>query len=214
MNKKTSSPAKVKKAVLKGKAGSARAKRQTTSGKVNAKAKRAASYTNDDALSVVEEPDAMLSYPVQQFSGLLTASAHTGISGRNAAPRSISQMTAMEKAGMIKLGVSKKELEHLKDTASLDYDQLARALAVTRATLINKKGREKFSFSLSEKIISLADIYSYGYEVFDEPDAFNAWIFRPNKAIGGELPFNLLNNQYGREEIKNLIGRIEYGVYS
>ncbi|MCD6010642.1 MAG: hypothetical protein K0Q79_504 [Flavipsychrobacter sp.] len=123
-------------------------------------------------------------------------------------------MTTFEKIKIIKEGISKKDLEHLKDKSGLDYDQLAGALSVGRATLINKKRNEKFNPSLSEKIVGLADIYSYGYEVFEDEDTFNEWIFSSNKALGGQSPFELLNNQYGREEVKNLIGRIEYGVYS
>jgi putative toxin-antitoxin system antitoxin component (TIGR02293 family) len=128
--------------------------------------------------------------------------------------RPISQMTPLEKMGLIKKGISKKELEHLKNTAALDYDQLAEALAVTRATLINKKGLEKFSSSISEKIVSLADIYSFGYEVFEDEEKFNTWVFKPSRALGGQPPYTLLNNQFGREEIRNLIGRVAYGVYS
>jgi putative toxin-antitoxin system antitoxin component (TIGR02293 family) len=128
--------------------------------------------------------------------------------------KSIGQMTPIEKMEVVREGISKKDLEHLKNTAELDYDQLAWALSVTRATLINKKGTEKFSPSLSERIVSLADIYAYGYEVFDEDDKFNNWILRPNRALGGQSPYDLLDNQYGREEVKNLIGRIDYGVYS
>ena len=73
---------------------------------------------------------------------------------------------------------------------------------------------EKFSPDLSEKIVGLADIYSYGYEVFEEENRFNQWMFRPNIALGGLPPFDLIDNQFGREEVKNLIGRIDYGVYS
>jgi uncharacterized protein (DUF2384 family) len=37
---------------------------------------------------------------------------------------------------------------------------------------------------------------------------------KPNKALGGQAPYDLIDNQFGREEVKNLIGRIDYGVYS
>lgn len=125
-----------------------------------------------------------------------------------------SQMTSFEKIGLIREGISKVDFEGFKQKAGLDYDQLAATLAVARATLINKKGTEKFNQTLSEKIVSLADIYSYGYEVFEDIDRFNEWVFRPNRALGGAPPFDLLDNQYGREEVKDLIGRIDYGVYS
>ena len=96
----------------------------------------------------------------------------------------------------------------------MEYDKLANALSVTRATFINRKGKEKFNAALSERIIGLADIYSYGYEVFEDKERFNRWIFRPNKALAGQAPYDLLDNQFGREEVRNIIGRIEFGVYS
>jgi hypothetical protein len=73
-----------------------------------------------------------------------------------------SRMTSFEKIGLIREGISKKDLEHLKEKAELDYNQLAKVLSVARATLINKKGKEKFDMVLSEKIMGVADIYSYG----------------------------------------------------
>jgi len=125
-----------------------------------------------------------------------------------------SKMTAIEKMHFVKQGISKADLEGFKDRIGMDYDQLAATLSVARATLINKKGSEKFNPTVSEKIVGLADIYSYGYEVFEDVDRFNRWIFSPNRALGGEAPYDLLDNQYGREEVKNIIGRIDYGVYS
>lgn len=126
----------------------------------------------------------------------------------------VNQMTSLEKMGIVREGVSKKDLERLKEKSELDYDKLAKALSVTRATLINKKRDQKFGAVLSEKIVGLADIYSYGYEVFEDEDRFNRWMFRPNQALGGKAPYDFIDNQFGREEVKNLIGRIDYGVYS
>lgn len=124
------------------------------------------------------------------------------------------QMTAVEKMDLVREGINKKDLEKLKSKAKLDYDKLATLLSTTRATLINKKGTENFSASLGERIVSIADLYSYGFEVFENQAKFNEWVFRPNKALGGKPPFELLDNQFGREEVKNVIGRIDYGVYS
>jgi putative toxin-antitoxin system antitoxin component (TIGR02293 family) len=125
-----------------------------------------------------------------------------------------SVLTTMEKMEISKGGITKKELELLKSVAGLDYDTLARLLSVTRATLINKKKEEKFTGALSERIVGLADLYAYGKKVFGERERFNAWMNDPNKALGGKTPLDLIDNQFGREEVKNIIGRIEWGVYS
>ncbi len=122
--------------------------------------------------------------------------------------------TPMEKMGLVREGVGKTELESLKDRAGLDYDDLAAVLPATRATLISKKGKEKFNPSVSDAIVSLVDIYSYGYDIFGDEERFNEWMQLPVQALGGQTPFSLLDNQFGREEVRNLIGRIAYGVYS
>jgi len=152
-------------------------------------------------------PENMVSEPIpEKQNGMAILTAIT--------KKPENRMTSFEKMNAVKLGISKKDLENLKAKTRLDYDKLASALSVTRATLINKKKQEKFNTALSERIISLADIYSYGYEVFEDEERFNKWMFRPNQALGGKLPYEFIDNQFGREEIKNLIGRIDYGVYS
>lgn len=131
-----------------------------------------------------------------------------------AAKKPESKMTSVEKMNVVRSGVTKKDLESLKAKTKLGYDNLAKALSVTRATLINKKNMEKFNAVVSERIISLADIYSYGYEVFEDEDRFNRWMFTPIRALGGQMPFDLMDNQFGRQEVRDIIGRIDYGVYS
>ena len=124
------------------------------------------------------------------------------------------QIVPMHKMEIVKEGISKKALELLKDKARLDYDQLARALDVSRQTLINKKRNAKFNQEVSNKILALADIYSYGYDVFQDTERFNGWMFSENGALGGRVPFEMLNTYYGRLSVNNIIGRIEHGVYS
>lgn len=124
------------------------------------------------------------------------------------------QMTPFEKMEKLHQGLSKSDLERLKIRTDLDYDKLSHVLSVTRSTLIKKKDLQKYSFAVAERMLDLADIYSYGYKVFEDESKFRDWMFKSNHALGGKTPYEILNNQFGREEVKNLIGRIEYGVYS
>ena len=126
----------------------------------------------------------------------------------------IYQWSSYQKIETIKEGISKEELENLKEQTGVDYGILAKILSVTKATLHNKKGRDRFDSAVSERILLLADIYSYGYTVFKDPEKFNRWMKTSNRALGNEMPLNLAETIYGMEEVKNLIGRIDYGVYS
>lgn len=149
----------------------------------------------------VEEP--VLFYGMKPSPSLLTV-----------VKRPENQLTLMEKVELVEKGISKESLESLKKKAGLDYDQLAQLLNVARATLINKKSPDKFNTDLSDKIMSLADIFAYGFEVFEDEDHFRTWLQRSVRALGGKKPFELLHTSFGREEVKNLIGRIDHGVYS
>ena len=125
----------------------------------------------------------------------------------------IPSMDTSEKITLIRNGVSKNDLEDIKQHSGLDYDTLAKILAVSRATLINKKGLEKFDTATSERILLLADTLSYGESVFEDGDRFNSWMKTSNKALGNRAPIEMMDTVYGIQEVKKMIGRIEYGVF-
>jgi len=122
-------------------------------------------------------------------------------------------ISATDKISMIKEGISKNNLNELKDDYDFDYDTLSKILSVSRATLINKKGDEKFDQNTSERIMHLKDVIDYGESVFEDKNAFNEWLKKSNLALGGKTPLELMDTIYGIEEVKREIGRIEYGVF-
>jgi len=123
-------------------------------------------------------------------------------------------MNNHSKALMAQRGISKVSFESFKNRTGLDYNQLAFLLSVARNTLINKKGEELFDVTISEKLISLAEVYTHGFDVFGSEDTFIKWLNAPNRALGMVTPFSMLHTQYGRQEVQNVLGRIEWGVYS
>jgi putative toxin-antitoxin system antitoxin component (TIGR02293 family) len=40
------------------------------------------------------------------------------------------------------------------------------------------------------------------------------WLQTPNRALEGELPFNLLDTDAGVQSVETVLGRIAFGVYS
>ncbi|MFL5743706.1 MAG: antitoxin Xre/MbcA/ParS toxin-binding domain-containing protein [Niastella sp.] len=122
-------------------------------------------------------------------------------------------LSSQYKIGIVKTGISKKQLEAIKSETDLNYDTLSNLLSISRTTLINKKGDDRFDPSTSERIMHLAEILCYGREVFECREIFNIWIRIPNNGLGGKSPLELLDTLYGIEEVKKELGRIEYGVY-
>ncbi len=114
----------------------------------------------------------------------------------------------------IKRGISQKELLHLKAITGLEYEKVAFILGLTRQTITQKPATFTYEVSESDKIYRIADLYSYGYDVFENREGFNKWMRTENASLGNKKPIDFLDTMYGFQEIKDLIGRIDYGVYS
>jgi putative toxin-antitoxin system antitoxin component (TIGR02293 family) len=122
--------------------------------------------------------------------------------------------TNFEKMEIARRGISKDTLIGIKQAIGLDYDHLSAILGTTKTTLHKKQGNEVFSSSISEKAIALMDVYEYGYEVFEDRDKFNKWIQTNNRALGNRIPLEVMDTIFGIDEVKNVITRIDHGVYS
>lgn len=123
------------------------------------------------------------------------------------------QADSFSKIDLIRLGITRDEVDHFKYRADLDYELLAKMLHVTKATLFNRKGNQRFDSSLSERLMALKDLYSYGYSVMGGRSRFNKWMKTENMALQRK-PVDLADTLYGIQEIRKIIGRMDYGVYS
>jgi putative toxin-antitoxin system antitoxin component (TIGR02293 family) len=122
--------------------------------------------------------------------------------------------TNFDKISTVRAGITKENLLLFKKFINIDFDHLSHVLGTTKTTLHKKHAQETFSSSISEKFIALTDVYKFGYEVFEDEENFNKWMLTSNKALGDRVPLDLMDTIFGIDEVKNVIGRIEHGVYS
>ncbi|QPH40763.1 type II RES/Xre toxin-antitoxin system antitoxin [Pedobacter endophyticus] len=122
--------------------------------------------------------------------------------------------TNFDKIDAVKRGISKAALVTFKKAINLDYDHFANILGTTKTTLHKKQDNEVFNASISEKAIALMEVYNYGYKVFEDREKFNRWIQSNNRALGNRVPLDVMDTIFGIDEVKNIITRIEHGVYS
>lgn len=113
-----------------------------------------------------------------------------------------------------RLEVGKEYLIKLMELSALEINIMAEILLVNKSVLVNIGVNEKFNSSISGDIIAIFDIYTFGHEVFDNGSLFNKWMFVKNLALGNLTPIDFLKTHTGRQEVRNIIGRISYGVYS
>jgi putative toxin-antitoxin system antitoxin component (TIGR02293 family) len=91
----------------------------------------------------------------------------------------------------------------------------ANFLNISTKSLQRYKVEKDFVFKPihSEKIIELAEVTQLGESVFDSQEQFYNWLNRPNLALGGMQPLELLKDSYGKDLVVNELNRIDHGIF-
>ena len=108
-------------------------------------------------------------------------------------------------------GVSDK----IKKAFLITDAELVKVAGVTLRTFQRKRAeRKKFSLLVSDRIARLTSILSFATQVFEDSESATAWMRKPQIALGGQKPIDLIETEAGENAVKDLLGRIEYGVIS
>ena len=91
---------------------------------------------------------------------------------------------------------------------------LASRLGISKATLHRRKTRGWLGPSESERVVRFARLMRKAAKVFGGSDEARQWLNSPQFGLGGAVPLDYAETEIGAREVENLLGRIEYGVYS
>lgn len=112
-------------------------------------------------------------------------------------------------------GINVSAIENFILYFNLSKSLVAQILDVSEPTLYRwTKANRNLERNFSVKLFEIVDLFLYGEEVFVDRDAFFKWLNLPNEALGGLEPQELIEIPEGVSKVKDIIGRIEYGVYS
>ena len=124
-------------------------------------------------------------------------------------PKALSDWVATARSG-----VPKSVLDALALELGVKPAELAPLLHVSARTLQRQSADKLLPPEISERVLLILRVYERACEVFDAPQDAAAWLRRPNRALGGQTPLGLLDTVFGAEQVTNILGRIEHGVFS
>ena len=87
-------------------------------------------------------------------------------------------------------------------------------LGISVRTLARRRRMLILTPNESDRLYRLARVVVRAGDVFDHRANGLAWLRSPNAALGGLTPMSMLDTDIGTEIVKDLLGRIEYGVFS
>ncbi|SRR5882672_5144310 len=114
----------------------------------------------------------------------------------------------------IQKGLRFSELETLQNSLEMPFEQLAAKLSISRSTLQRRKAAGRLSPDESDKVMRFSRLLEHATNVFGDIDKARAWLKHPQYGLGGAVPLDYAETEIGAREVDNLLGRIDYGVYS
>lgn len=116
---------------------------------------------------------------------------------------------------MASKGIPKNEYNSFIHVIFKYTDKDFAGIAGTSArTLSRLKPDQNIPQHAAEVTISLMRAYEKAKEIFGSQENAVKWLKSPNNVLGGITPVQTMSSRFGAEEVMDILGRIEYGVFS
>lgn len=113
----------------------------------------------------------------------------------------------------IRKGVGIKALNVLADNLDLTVKDISGIVDISYRTLNRRRKTGLLTSEETERVYRVASLIVRTNEVLHDHNEAMHWLKTPKKALGGEIPLNLADTEVGADEVKDLLGRIEHGVF-
>lgn len=113
----------------------------------------------------------------------------------------------------IREGLPFASLERVMDRFGLSREEISWALDLPPRTLARRKQEKKLRRDESDRLFRLVRVAAQATDILGEENG-KRWLHTPNRALGGNRPLELLDTDLGSRQVEEVLGRIEFGIYS
>ena len=113
-------------------------------------------------------------------------------------------------------GLPVNTVERLADSLEMPSVKLVEHyLKITRPTMTRRRQKGALSSNESDRTVRFARLLLKATAMMEgDSKAANRWLSTPQDLLGGNTPLEYATTEVGAHEVEQLIGRLEYGVYS
>jgi putative toxin-antitoxin system antitoxin component (TIGR02293 family) len=140
----------------------------------------------------------------------LVGSLVRGSSGKITA----SDFTPSQLINVIQVGLPVLELIKLQKSLAVPMEQLVPMLGISKATFHRRMAGKRLRPAESDRVVRFARLMGKAVTVMESEANARRWLTSPQFGLGGAAPLDYAKTEVGAREVEDLLGRIEYGVYS
>ncbi|HEU4588652.1 MAG TPA: antitoxin Xre/MbcA/ParS toxin-binding domain-containing protein [Gemmatimonadales bacterium] len=123
----------------------------------------------------------------------------------------------LDLAALVRAGLPAAALDHLLAELAeggSPVSDVYRVVGSARTLQRKRTQRARLSVDESDRLARLARLVVRAEEALGDRTNAVQWLIRANRALGGNRPLALLDSDAGARAVEQVLGRIEYGVYS
>ncbi len=122
--------------------------------------------------------------------------------------------TENELIPLLRQGLPFIVLERLMSAFPLSREEISTVLNLPARTLTRRKQMQRLAADESDRLYRFSRILAHAEGVFGSCAKANQWLHRPNRALNGAIPLALLDTDIGANQVDDVLGRLEHGIFS
>lgn len=115
---------------------------------------------------------------------------------------------------VVRQGLPFSALKTLTRQLEISPQQCSAILGIPPRTVARRKEARQLNPQESDRLYRLARAASQAVDVLGSLDKARLWLKTPNRALSCDRPFDLLDTEIGARQVKDVLLRLNYGIFS
>jgi putative toxin-antitoxin system antitoxin component (TIGR02293 family) len=114
----------------------------------------------------------------------------------------------------VRRGLPFSALVALAKQLEISPQQFTAVFGIPPRTVARRKEAQHLTPQESDRLYRVARAASQAVEVLGSIEKARVWLKTPNRALGGEIPLDLLDTEIGARQVEEILLRLNYGIFS
>ena len=114
----------------------------------------------------------------------------------------------------LKAGLPISSFTQLQHALEISGKRLAEVVNISPRTIHRRQKEGKLHTDESERVLRIAKLFDMARELMGDEQLARQWLKSPKRALAGKTPLDFADTEPGAQEVADLLGRLQHGVFS